>query len=101
VSTPRGEGWNDGQLAVLVGVTPAAFARWRAGLRYPEVRMLKKIEAIFGWPAAEQIELIPMSGHDLTWSMKFTQILNEWKAANPRTVPVKELRSLYSTRFPV
>lgn len=91
-------GWTDYQLSLIMGVNAPSLGRWRAGLRYPEVRMLKKIELIFGWPAREQIDLIPATGYDLRWSMKFTQILNEWKIANPRTVSVKELRSLHPFR---
>jgi transcriptional regulator with XRE-family HTH domain len=92
------EGWTDYQIAIILGVQAPTFGRWRSGLRYPDVRMLKKMEAVFGWPAAEQIDLIPLSGYDLRWSMKFTPILNEWKMANPRTVSVKELRALHPIR---
>lgn len=94
----RADGWTEYQLAIILGVTGPAFTRWRAGLRYPGVRMLKKIELVFGWPAREQIELIPLNGYDLSWSMKFNQVLNEWKAANPRTQSVDELKALYSVR---
>lgn len=92
------EGWTEYQLSRIIGVTSPTFVRWRSGQRYPEIRMLKKIEKIFGWPAREQIDLIPATGYDLSWSMKFNQILNEWKAANPRTVTVDELKALYPIR---
>lgn len=74
--------------------------RWRNGMTYPDVPGLKKIEAIFGWPAREQIDLIPLTDRDVRWSMVFNRILSEWMDANPRTAAEDELVPLVKTRKP-
>jgi hypothetical protein len=87
-------GWTNYQLGLIVGVRSTTISRWRNGLLYPDVAGLKKIEAIFGWRAAEQIDLVPLAGKDLRWSMVFNEVLKEWMIANPRTVSVDDLAPL-------
>jgi transcriptional regulator with XRE-family HTH domain len=84
-------GWTNYQLSVILSLRPSTVSRWRSGTQYPDIGGLKKIEAVFGWPAREQIDLIPMSGYDLRWSLVFNEVLREWMIANPRTVSVDEL----------
>lgn len=94
----RAVGWSNYQLSMLVGVARPTVSRWKNGLAYPDIRTIKKIEKVFGWPAPEQIELIPMVGYDLAWSMVFNQVLNEWMEATPRDLPADEIRQATETR---
>jgi transcriptional regulator with XRE-family HTH domain len=94
------QGWSNYQLARILSVRAPTVGRWRNGLLYPSVSSMKKIEAIFGWPAAEQIDLIPLTGNDIRWSMVFNEVLKEWMIANPRTVAVDELVPLVRSRAP-
>lgn len=92
------QGWTNYQLAKILGVRAPTVSRLRNGLLYPNVSQMKKIEMIFGWSAAEQIDLMPLTGQDLRWSMVFNEILKEWMIANPRTVSVDDLVPLVRTR---
>lgn len=93
-------GWSNTQLAMILNIRPQTMGRWRNGLKYPDLGGLKKIEQIFGWPASEQIDLIPMGDPDLRWSMLFNKVLNEWIEANPRDLPMDELKPLVRVRKP-
>jgi hypothetical protein len=57
-------------------VGPTAVSRWLAGDNYPELRTLKKIGAAYSWPARDQVDLIPIEGHDETWASAFREVLN-------------------------
>jgi transcriptional regulator with XRE-family HTH domain len=94
----RATGWSDYQLATILGVSRPSMSRWRSGLLYPDIRGLKKIEKVFGWPAAEQIDLIPLMGYDERWSLVFNRIIVEWREANPREVDVDSLGTEARTR---
>lgn len=94
----RAVGWSNYQLALIVGVARPTMSRWRNAVLYPDIRSLKKIEKIFGWPASEQIDLIPLSGFDMRWSLVFNQVVNEWLEANPREVSVNDLGTEARTR---
>lgn len=94
----RAVGWSNYQLSRILGVARPTMSRWRNAVLYPDVRGLKKIEKIFGWPAADQIDLIPLSGYDMRWSLVFNQIINEWREANPREVSVNDLGTEARTR---
>jgi hypothetical protein len=78
----------------MLGVRQHSVSNWIDGEQYPGVKNMKKIEAIFGWPAREQIDLIPLEGKDLRYGMVFRKILNEWIDANPRTVRVDNLKAV-------
>lgn len=104
--SPRGKAttppvvWSNYQLAVVLGIRASTLSRMRNGLLNPNVSQMKKLEAVLGWPASEQIDLLPMSSEDadMRYSMAFNGILNEWMDANPRTVPHDELVPLVRTR---
>jgi hypothetical protein len=92
--------WSHYQLGLILGIQGSVISRWRNGLQYPNVSQMKKIEAVFGWPASEQIDLLPLmsSEKDPRWSLVFNDILREWMDANPRTTPTDELQVLVRTR---
>jgi hypothetical protein len=94
--TPDGE-WTTSQISVILGCTGRAMWRYLSGERYPEVRMMKRFEALFGWPARDQIELIPVAGYDLRYSMVLREVIEDWKHNNPRTQPSGELRCLFDS----
>lgn len=94
--TPGGA-WTVSQLSVLLGTTARAMYRYLSGERYPEVRMMKRFEALFGWPAVEQVQLVPVAGYDLRYSMVLRQVMDDWTYNNPRTQTSRELRCLYDS----
>lgn len=94
----RATGWSDYQLSRIVGVSRPTVTRWRNATLYPDIRTIKKIEVVFGWPAAQQIDLIPMTGYDMRWSMVFNEVLKEWTDATPREADVDSLENLARTR---
>jgi transcriptional regulator with XRE-family HTH domain len=93
-------GWSNHQLGMILGIDPSMISRLRNGLHYPNVAQMKKFEAVFGWPASEQIDLLPLmlSDPDMRWSLVFNDILREWIDANPRTTPTDDLKVLARTR---
>ena len=94
----RATGWSDYQLSMVLGVSRPTMSRWRGGLLYPDIRTIKKIEKVFGWKAAEQIELIPIAGYDSRWSIVFNAVLVEWIEATPRDLPADDIRQATETR---
>ncbi len=94
--TPDGA-WTVSQVAVVLGATAKSLSRWLHGERYPEVRMMKRIEELFDWDCAEQVKLIPMRGYDLRYSMVLQQAMDDWKFNNPRTQMSGELRSMFDS----
>lgn len=92
--TPDGA-WTTSMVAVVLGTNKETLGRWLNGLRYPEVRMMKRIEHLFNWDCAEQVKLIPMLGYDLRYSMVLRQVMEDWKVNNPRTLPSGKLRSAF------
>lgn len=94
--TPDGA-WTVSQLAMVLGTTARAMYRYLSGERYPEVRMMKRFEALFGWPATEQVQLVPVAGYDLRYSMVLRQVMDDWTHNNPRTQPSGDLRCLYDS----
>jgi transcriptional regulator with XRE-family HTH domain len=95
-------GWSQHQLAVILGIERSVISRLSNGLLYPNVAHMKKFEAVLGWPAREQIDLLPMvlSDPDLRWSTVFNEVLREWMDANPRTAASDDLVVLARTRKP-
>lgn len=90
-------------LSALFGLQGQVLGRYVNGQSYPTLQTIQKFEAVLGWPASEQVQLIPpfwdwplqsvsRDGNplseptDLRYSMKLRQVLGEWAAANPRTV---------------
>ena len=96
--TPPGQ-WNITMLATILGTSGVAMGRYLNGERYPEVKMIKKLEILLGWKAQDQMDLIPLAGQDLRYSMKLRQELEEWKGQNPRTVPAARLVSRFPSRL--
>ena len=101
--------WGQTHLAALLGVSNVMLGRYLNGLSYPTLKMMQKLEVVFGWPVVDQVPLIPyywewpdqhQSGRgvkqaeptDLRWSMKLTQVVQEWTEANPRTQLLQEIR---------
>lgn len=95
--TPNGE-WNLDMIARLLGTSAVTFGRHVNGLQYPNLRMIKKLEILLGWKAQDQLDLIPLHGNDLRYSMVLRMELEEWKTQNPRTVGAADLRSLFPSR---
>lgn len=93
-------GWTNAQLGKLLSVRQQSIGLWTSGEQYPTTKNLKKIEAVFGWPASEQIDLIPLEGRDLRYGMVLNKVLNEWKAANPRTVRAHEVQAVVKSNAP-
>jgi transcriptional regulator with XRE-family HTH domain len=105
--TPMGK-WGLSMLAALFGLSAPTLGRYLNGMSYPTLQSIQKFEAVLGWPAAEQVQLIPpywewprqnrASGKkpeeptDYRYSMKLNQIIQEWAEANPRTVLSTEIR---------
>lgn len=89
--------WSVSQISVVLGCTGRSMWRYLNGERYPEVRLMKRFEALFGWPAREQVDLIPVDGYDMRYSMVLRQVMDDWRYNNPRTVPSGELRCLYDS----
>lgn len=94
--TPEGE-WTDSMISVLLGTTARSLYRYLNGERYPEVRMMKRFEHMLHWSASEQVELVPMYGYDLRYSMVLRMVIEDWKVNNPRTLPSSKLRSLFES----
>lgn len=94
--SPRATGthWSLSMMARLLGVNHNSLSSWVSGEQYPGTKNLKKLEAVLGWPASEQIDLIPLEGRDMRYSMKFRQVLGEWKEANPRTISAGEITNV-------
>jgi ribosome-binding protein aMBF1 (putative translation factor) len=86
-------------IAKLLGTSDQAISRYLSGQLYPNVRMIKKLEAMLGWKAQAQLDLIPVVGHDHRYGMVLRQELEEWKQQNPRTVRAAGLKSLFPTKF--
>lgn len=97
--TPPGQ-WSQSTLASLLGLTGQAYGRYLNAQSYPTLQTIQKFEAVFGWPASEQVQLIPpywtwpnqSTGNgrkrgepaDLRYSMMLRKIVREWCDANPR-----------------
>lgn len=94
--TPDGE-WTTSMVATVLGTNAKTLARWLHGERYPEVRMMKRIEQLFDWDCAEQVKLIPMYGYDMRYSMVLQMVMDDWKLNNPRTLPSGQLRSRFDS----
>lgn len=87
-------------LASLFGLSGQALGRYLNAQSYPTLQTIQKFEIVLGWPAAEQVQLIPpywewpLQGgqvgtkrgepRDLRYSMKLRQVVREWAEANPR-----------------
>lgn len=89
------EEWTVSMIAIILGTTARAMYRYLSGERYPEVRMMKRFEELFGWPATEQVALVPWAGYDLRYSMVLRMVMEDWKHNNPRT----EVRGRLKCRF--
>jgi hypothetical protein len=93
------------QLASLLGTNSPSLGRYVNGLSYPTLQMMQKFEYVFGWPIAEQVELIPpywewppqigraeVQATDMRYGYKLRKIMKEWAEANPRTVKSGDVR---------
>lgn len=97
--------WALTQLAALLGTNGPSLGRYVNGLSYPTLQMMQKFEYVFGWPIAEQAELIPpywewppqqdrvdVQATDTRYGYKLRKIMKEWAEANPRTVKSADVR---------
>lgn len=94
--------WTMVQAAYVLNCTVVTMFRYLNGTRYPEVRMMRRIERIFGWPATDQIQLIPYEGYDLTYGMVLRQVMEENGGHFQDMPPVlqpESVVSLQSTTF--
>jgi len=73
-------GWTQASVAELLNTRASTVSRWLDGQRYPESRTMLRIEKLTGWPAAEQICLLPLDGYDQAYGAAF-------RAALDRTFP--------------
>jgi hypothetical protein len=106
--TPAGK-WGINMFGMLFGLSGQALARYLNGQSYPTLQTIQKFDVVLGWPAAEQVQLIPpywewpiQNGGpgpgsrgeptDYRYGMKLRQVLQEWGDANPRTVRSNEVR---------
>jgi hypothetical protein len=96
--TPMGE-WNLNMLGKILGTSGVAMGRYVNGTQYPEVGMVKKLEVMLGWKAQDQLDLMPLVGIDLRYSMKLRKELEQWKDQNPRTTPAADLRSMFPSKY--
>lgn len=80
---PSRGGWTHAMVAKRLSAQPPSVTKWLLGIRYPDTRMLLRIERIFGWPAAEQIVLIPEEGFNDEWATAFRAVVD-------RHYPLKE-----------
>lgn len=62
------------QIANLIGLTHSAISRLRSGDRKPGVSTMFAIEAAFGWPAADQLQIRMLGKH--AWAEKFEAVLD-------------------------
>ena len=69
-------GWSHGFVATVLGIRNNAVTRYLNGERYPEVRAMLSIEKHLGWPATEQIALVPHEGYDERYADAFRTILD-------------------------
>lgn len=97
-ANPPAKVWTNYSLSRILNIRPSDLSRMRNGQQNPNISHLKKLEAVLGWPASEQIDLLPLEGLDPRWSMAFSVILNEWMEANPRETPVDDLVPLARSR---
>lgn len=64
-------GWSHYYVADQLNTKVGNVTRWLNGDRYPDVRAIVRIEEIWGWPATEQIVLIPARGYDPRYGTAF------------------------------
>jgi hypothetical protein len=69
--------WDMTNVAYVLNCGKTTVFRYLNGSRYPELRMMRKIEHVFGWPASEQVKLIPLAGYDAVYGLVFRQVLDE------------------------
>lgn len=74
---PGHTGWTHSWIATVLGIRVSNVTRWLAGVRYPESRTMLRIEKQWGWPAAEQIALLPLEGYDDAYATAFRAVLDE------------------------
>jgi hypothetical protein len=86
--------WTITMIAILLGTNSRSLRHYLTAERYPEVRIMKRIELLFGWPASEQVALVPLDGYDMRYSMVLKQVMDDWKHNNPRTQLRQELRCI-------
>lgn len=90
-------GWTHHYVADRLGTKTINVTRWLNGERYPDVRAIVRIAEIWGWPATEQIVLVPAKGYDSRYGDAFRAHLD---AAYP-TVNEKRIKSVWASHQPV
>lgn len=73
--------WTATYVATDMNVGVPSVTRWVSGTRYPEVRTMLRIERMYGWPAVEQITLVPIEGYDDRYGAAFRAVLDRHYAA--------------------
>lgn len=65
----RESGVTNPEIARQLDLSDSAVSRIRSGNRYPSLDVMRKMEAAYSWPVAEQLELIPGGGqHDMRYA---------------------------------
>jgi len=90
----QGGEWTASMIATLLGTNKRSFMHYLTAERYPEVRIMKRIELLFGWPASEQVALVPLAGYDMRYAMVLKQVMEDWKYNNPRTTLRQDLKCI-------
>lgn len=74
---PGHTGWTHAWVATVLNVKVANVTRWLNGQRYPESRTMLRIEKQWGWPAGEQIALLPIEGYNNDYGTAFRAVLDQ------------------------
>jgi hypothetical protein len=69
--------WDMTNVAYVLNCGKETVFRYLNGSRYPELRMMRKIEKIFHWSVAEQVALIPYQGYDAVYGLVLRNVLDE------------------------
>lgn len=62
-------------VAEKLGMSHSGVSRLRTGDRYPNRRTMRKIEEVYGWKVADQMDTIPTEGRDRRWADAFEAVL--------------------------
>lgn len=58
-----------------IGLSPSAVSRIRTATRYPSIRGIKRIAAVYDWPVEQQLKLIPLEPG--TYDARYAQELEK------------------------
>lgn len=83
---PSPAGATNPEVGKRIGLSYSAVSRIRSGDRYPSLAVMRKIDKAYGWPLAEQLELIPEGGtRDMRYAHEFERRINDANTIKPNT----------------